>query len=122
MNVSSDKGEISILPGDAAKKKMVSYTVDLQAGYHRYVQVDGVGECREHFARLVDDLDKRDIDGVVVAKAEYLFVDTSPMWMEKFITAVKRRGIVVADATSGKEYDLRLVDDEVAFRALGNRK
>ena len=110
------------MPGDARRKKVASYTIDLKAGYHRYVKVDGVGECRENFARLVDDLEKHDIDGVVVAKAEYLFVETSPMWMEKFITAVKRRGVFVADATSGKEYDLRLVDDEAAFRALRNKE
>ena len=31
----------------------------------------------------------------------------------------QRRGIMVADANSGREYDLRLIDDEAAFRACG---
>jgi hypothetical protein len=48
---------------------------------------------------------------VIIAKAQYLFVDTSPMWMEKFIGTAKRQGMFIADATSGKEYDLRLLDD-----------
>jgi hypothetical protein len=29
------------------------------------------------------------------------------MWMEKFISTVKRRGILIADAEQNKEYDLR---------------
>ena len=55
---------------------------------------------------------------VVVADAKLLFIDTSPMWMEKFISTVKRRGILVADATHNKEYDLRKPEDEETFRAL----
>jgi hypothetical protein len=47
------------------------------------------------------------------------FIDTLPMWMEKSIDTAKRRGIMVADADTGHEYYLRLIDDEAAFRACG---
>ncbi len=101
------------------KRRAGGYLVDLQAGIHRYVFVEGVGECREPFMPLVADLENDKIDAVIVAKAHYLFVDTSPMWMEKFIATVKRRYALIADAETGREYDLNDPDDEAAFRLLG---
>ena len=99
------------------RKRAVGYTIDPRAGMYQYTSVEGVGECRENFARLVADMERAAFDTVVASKAEYLFVDTSPMWMEKFIATAQRHGILVADADSGREYDLRLIDDETAFRA-----
>ena len=80
--------------------------VDTQPGEHSYRFVEGVGEGRAHFMRLVEDLDQGVADVVMVAKASLLFVDTSPLWMEKFIATIKRRGILIADATEHKDYDL----------------
>ena len=54
---------------------------------------------------------------VVVAKASLLFVDTSPLWMEKFIATIKRHSVLVADTMEHKDYDLRKPEDEVACRA-----
>ena len=68
--------------------------------------------------RMVEDLERGVADMVVVAKASLLYVDTSPMWMEKFIATVKRQGVLIADARTQKEYDLRKSEDEAAFRAL----
>ena len=102
--------------------RAIGYAIDLKAGYHRYVKVEGVGECREQFAKMVDDLEKGKADAVIVAGAELLFVDTSPMWMEKFVATVKQHGVSIVDAGSGQEYDLRKSADEVAFRALGRKK
>ena len=90
----------------------------MEAGEHRYVFLEGVGECRALFKQLVEDLDRGVAEVVVVAKASLLYVDTSPMWMEKFIVTVKRRGVLIADARTQKEYDLRKREDETAFRAL----
>jgi hypothetical protein len=76
-----------------------------------------------HLARLhrrtAEEMDEGTMDVVAAATASLFFIDTSPMWMEKFISTAKRRGIIVADADSGREYDLRLIDDEAAFRACG---
>ena len=107
-------------PKKAANRqpRAVSYVVDMEAGEHRYVFVEGVGECRAHFKQLVEDLEHGVADVVVVAKASLLYVDTSPMWMEKLITTVKRRGVLIADATTQQDYDLRKPEDEAAFRAL----
>jgi len=105
---------------DKSRKEIhaVGYTVDFTPGPHRFVAVEGVGECREPFARLVQALEREHIDAVVAEKAAYLFVDTASLWMEKFIAIAKRRRVGVADADSGREYDLNVPRDEAAFRAL----
>jgi hypothetical protein len=100
------------------RKRAIIYTVDLSAGMHRYIAIEGVGECRHNFHRMLEALERGDAEAVIATKAEYFFVDTSPMWMEKFITTVQRRGILVADAERDRQYDLREPADEVAFRAL----
>lgn len=102
-------------------KHVVGYAVDLSAGLHRYVSVDGVGECRENFAGLVASMEHPTFDAVVVAKAELLFVDTSPMWMEKFIATAQRNHITVAAVDTDREYDLTNPQDEVDFRAIGRK-
>jgi len=102
----------------AQQKRPVAYVVDTEPGEHSYRFVEGVGECRAHFMRLVEDLDKGVADVVVVAAAKLLYVDTSLMWMEKFIATVKQRGILIADAEQNKDYDLRQPEDEAMFRAL----
>jgi hypothetical protein len=64
-------------------------------------------------------LERGDAEAVIAAKAEYFFVLTSPMWTEKFIATVQRRGLLVVDAERYREYDLREPADEVAFREQG---
>jgi len=103
-------------------KRVAGYTIDLRAGYYHYVNVEGLGECREQFMKLVNDIDQGKFDIVMVASAQLLFVDTSPMWMEKLIAAVKQHFVLIADATSGRNYDLRKSEDERAFRALEKNK
>jgi hypothetical protein len=78
----------------------------------------GLGECREPFAWPVRDLARDDISGASVYKVAYLFVDTSPMWMEKFLAAVKRHRVLIIDATRAREFDLNDPADEAAFHAL----
>ena len=103
-------------PGN--QKRAAMYIVDTQPGEHSYAFVEGVGECRKNFMDMVEGLEKGDVDVVIVAAAKLLSIDTSPMWMEKFIATVKRRDILIADAKAEKEYDLRQPADEVAFRTL----
>ena len=104
----------------AHQKRVVGYVVDMEPGEHSYRFVEGVGECRAHFMELVEDLEKNVADVVMVADAKLLYRDTSPMWMEKFISTVKRRGTLIVDAQHHKEYDLRRQEDEAAFRAVKN--
>jgi hypothetical protein len=103
------------------RKRAATYTVDVGAGTHRYVSVEGVGECRERFAAIVAGMEQANFDVIVAARAELLFVDTSPMWMEKFIATAQHHRVTVADATSGREYDFSSPQDEADFRALGKK-
>lgn len=122
MNFSSSaKSTLAVIEMTNERKRAATYAVDLSAGTHRYVSVEGVGECRERFAALVASMEQANLDVVVAAKAELLFVDTSPMWMEKFIATAQRHHITVADATSGREYDFASPQDEADFRALGKK-
>jgi hypothetical protein len=57
-------------------------------------------------------------DVVVVYKAEYLFIDISPMWMEKCIVTPQCQGVTVIDTSRKGEYNLCSPGDEAAFRAL----
>lgn len=103
------------------RKRAFGYTIDTQAGFHRYVSVEGVGECRENFAALVASMEHPTFDAVVVAKAELLFVETSPMWIEKFIATAQRNHITIVAADTGREYDLTTPQDEAEFRALRHK-
>jgi hypothetical protein len=100
------------------KKKAAAYVVDTQPGNHSYAFVEGVGECRANFMWMVEGIDKGDIDVVLVMKAELLFIDTSPLWLENFVVTVKRHHILIVDTTRDKEYDLRKPEDEREFREL----
>jgi hypothetical protein len=100
---------------------VVAYTIDLEPGNHSYAFADGIGECRDHFRRLVEDLDKGVADIVMAAKASFLFIDTSPLWMEKFIATMKRHHVLIVDATSQREYALNKPADETVFRELGKK-
>jgi hypothetical protein len=105
-----------------SNKKALAYVVDTQPGNNSYMYVEGVGECRANFMRMVEGLEQGEGDVLVVAKAELLLVDTSPMRLEKFIATAKRRNVLIADATRNKDYDLRKPADEEAFRALGKQE
>jgi DNA invertase Pin-like site-specific DNA recombinase len=100
------------------KQRVVGYVVDPHPGKHSYVFVEGVGECRAHFKRLVEDIDKGEVDLLMVATTELLFVDTAPLWLEKLIATLKRQHVVLIDVARNKEYDLTQPEDEAALRAL----
>ncbi len=102
-------------------KKAATYIVDTKPGNHSYAFVEGVGECRANFMRMVEGIDKGEVDVIVVADAKLLYIDTSPLWMEKFIATVKRHHLLVANATHRTDYDLRRPADEAAFRALAKK-
>jgi len=100
-------------------KRVAAYTFDFRPGMYNYVTVEGVGECRANFARLVADMEQAKIDIVATTKAEFLFIDTSPMWIEKFIAIAQHHHISVVDITANREYHFSRPLDEADFRALG---
>lgn len=101
--------------------RATGYLVDSHPGFHSYVRVDRLGECREPFARMIEEMSQDTFDLVAVYKTELLYVDTSPMWMEKFIASAQRYHILVVDVSRDVTYDLLNPADEAAFRAFGKR-
>ena len=99
--------------------RTAAYVVDTAPGKYAYTEVEGVGRCRPQFARLVTNMDAGNLEVVMVADVALFFVETSPMWMEKFIATVKRNGVRIVDTTAHREYDLREAEDLDAFRAQG---
>jgi hypothetical protein len=85
------KGIQTITHPSKEPKRAAGYAIELQAGMHEYVEVEGVGECRANFFQLLQGMEDGAFDVALVYKASYLFVDTSPMWMEKFIATTVGR-------------------------------
>jgi hypothetical protein len=72
------------------RRQAFVYVVDTRVGYHRYVPVEGIGECWEHFATLVSDLERGKARALLVAGIELLYADTCTIWIEKLIATVKQ--------------------------------
>jgi hypothetical protein len=79
---------------------------------------EGLGECRETFSRLLQDVQKGEIGVVMTPDAACLAIETSPGWMEAFIQAVKEHEVLIADRSHDLIYDLRDEEDEEQFRGL----
>jgi hypothetical protein len=79
---------------------------------------EGLGECRETFSRLLQDVQKGEIGVILTPDAACLAIETSPGWMEAFIQVVKQHEVLVGDHSHDLVYDLRDEDDEAQFRAL----
>lgn len=107
------------MSGSQGQKRAIAYLVALEPGLHTYAFVEGLGECREPFMRLVTDMEQGRCEVVVALKAQYFWIENAAAWMERFIRAAQQQGILVADATDGRQYDLRVTADEAAFRAVG---
>ena len=79
---------------------------------------EGLGECRETFARLLQDVQQGEIGVILTPDAACLPIETSPGWMELFIQAVKQHEVLIGDHSHDLVYDLREEEDEAQFRGL----
>src|SRR5260221_11687164 len=77
---------------------------------------EGLGECRETFARLLQDVQKGEIGVILTPDAACLAIETAPGWMEVFIQAVKQHEVLIGDDSHDLVYDLREEEDEAQFR------
>lgn len=101
------------------QQRAIAYLVALEPGLHTYAFIEGLGECREPFMRLVEQMERGECEVVVAMNASFFWIENAPAWMERFIRAAQQRGILVVDATDGGQYDLRNPADEAAFREVG---
>src|SRR5216684_3756056 len=99
-------------------RNVAIYAAEHDGKMRNFAYHEGLGECRETFSRLLQDVQKGEIGVVMTPDAACLSIETSPGWMEAFIQAVKQPRVLIGDHSHDLVYDLRDVEDEVQFRYL----
>ena len=99
-------------------RKAAIYTAAHDGKLRNFVYHEELGECRETFSRLLQDVQKGEIGVVMTPDVACLSIETSPGWMEAFIRAVKQHEVLIGDHSHDLVYDLREEEDEARFRDL----
>ncbi len=99
-------------------RKTAIYAAQHDGKLRNFAYDEELGECRETFARLVQDVQKGEIGVILTPDATCLSVETSPGWMEALIQAVKQHNALIGDHSHDMVYDLREEEDEALFREL----
>lgn len=100
------------------KRKLAIYAAEQDGKMRNFAYQEDLGECRETFARLFQDVQKGEIGIIMTHDAACLSVETSPGWMEAFIQAIRQHKILIGDHSHDLVYDLCDDDDEAQFRDL----
>jgi hypothetical protein len=109
---------LAFLEQVAHDRKAAIYAADHDGKMRNFAYHEGLGECRETFSRLLQDMQKGEIGVVMTPDAACLSIETSPDWMELFIQAVKQHEVLIGDHSHDLVYDLRDEEDEAQFRDL----
>ena len=99
-------------------RKAAIYAAAHDGRMRNFAYHEGLGECRETFSRLLQDVQKGEIGVILTPDAACLSIETSPDWMEAFIQAVKQHEVLIGDHSHDLVYDLRDAEDEAQFRGL----
>jgi hypothetical protein len=109
---------LAFLKHMAHDRKAAIYTAAHDGKLRNFVYHEELGECRETFSRLLQEVQNGEIGVVMTPDAACLAIETSPGWMEAFIRAVKQHGVLIGDHGHDLVYDLREEEDEAQFRDL----
>lgn len=99
-------------------RKAAIYVAQHDGKLRHFAYDEELGECRETFARLVQDVQKGEVGVILTPDATCLSIETSPGWMEVLIQAVKQHNVLIGDHSHDLVYDLREEEDEAQFRGL----
>ena len=99
-------------------RKAAIYAAKHDGNMRNFAYQEGLGECRETFSRLVQEVQKGEIGVILTPDAACLSIETSPGWMEALIQAVKQHEVLIGDHRLDLVYDLRDEEDEAQFRSL----
>jgi hypothetical protein len=99
-------------------RKAAIYAAAHDGKMRNFAYHEGLGECRETFSRLLQDVQEGEIGVILTPDSACLAIETSPGWMEAFIQAVKQHEVLIGDHSHGLVYDLREEEDEAQFRDL----
>src|SRR5712691_9127730 len=109
---------LAFLEQVAHDRKAAIYAAEHDGKMRDFAYHEELGECRETFSRLLQDVQKGEIGVILTPDAACLAIETSPGWMEAFIQAVKQHGVLIGDHSHDLVYDLREEEDEARLRAL----
>jgi hypothetical protein len=109
---------LAFLEQVAHDRKAAIYAAAHDGKMRNFAYHEGLGECRETFSRLLQNVQKGEIGVVMTPDAACLSIETSPAWMEAFIQAVKQHEVLISDHSHDLVYDLRDEEDEAQFRGL----
>src|SRR5216683_5471424 len=109
---------LAFLEQVAHDRKAAIYAAEHDGKVRNFAYHEGLGECRETFSRLLQDVQQGEIGVVMTPDAACLSVETSPGWMEAFIQVVKQHQVLIGDHGHDLVYDLRDEEDEAQFRDL----
>jgi len=109
---------LAFLEQVAHDRKAAMYAAQHDSKVRNFVYLEGLGECRETFSRLLQDVQKGEIGVILTPDAACLAIETAPGWMEAFIQAVKQHEVLIGDHSHDLVYDLRDEEDEAQFRSL----
>src|SRR5260221_4323016 len=109
---------LAFLERVAHDRKAAVYAAEHDGNMRNFAYHEGLGECRETFSRLVQEVQKGEIAGILTPDAACLSIETSPGWMEAFIQAIKQHHVLIGDHGHDLVYDLRDEEDEAQFRDL----
>jgi len=99
-------------------RKAAMYAAAHDGKLRNFAYHEELGECRETFSRLLQDVQRGEIGVILTPDAACLAVETSPGWMEAFIQSVKQHEVLIGDHSHDLVYDLREEGDDAQFRAL----
>ena len=109
---------LAFLEHVAHDRKVAIYGAEHDGKTRNFAYHEELGECRETFSRLLQDLQKGEIGVVMTPDTACLSVETSPGWMEAFIQTVKQHNVLIGDHSRDLVYDLCDEEDEARFRSL----
>src|SRR5258708_8276441 len=99
-------------------RKAAIYAAAHDGKLRNFAYHEVLGECRETFSRLLQDVQQGEIGVVMTPDAACLSIETSQGWMEAFIRVVKQHKVFIGDHGHDLVYDLRDEEDEAQFRDL----
>ena len=99
-------------------RKAAIYAAQHDGKVRSFAYHEELGECRETFARLLQEVQKGEIGVILTPDAACLAIETSLGWVEALIQVVKQHEVLIGDHGHDLVYDLREEEDEARFRDL----
>lgn len=100
------------------ERKLAVYEAEHDDKMRNFAYLEEFGECRETFARLVQDVQKGEIGVIMTPNVACLLIETLLEWMKVLIQVVKQHDVLLGDHEHDLVYDLRDENDEAQFRYL----